>query len=158
MIVIGHCPNYNGLQFYNPVNGNFVSSIDYKLQPNVTSGAHYGYTYQPGTFIYHLDESTSIFAPKFALDSTVLVHTHSPPHKAKVIGIPSYNRPDIYTVVFQDGSISEYSDANNILEACPTSNIISPCSTLPTWIQDGANATLFLSDIVMFLHFFPVVA
>jgi hypothetical protein len=83
MIAIGHCPNSNGLQFYNPINGTFVSSIDYKLQHNVTSGACFGYTYQPGTFIYRLDESLFIFAPKFALDSTVLVHTHSPPHKSE---------------------------------------------------------------------------
>jgi hypothetical protein len=52
MIAIGCCPNSNGHQFYNPVNGTFVSSIDYKLQPNITSGAHFGYQYQPGTFIY----------------------------------------------------------------------------------------------------------
>ncbi len=28
MIAIGHCPKLNGLQFYNPINGTFVSSID----------------------------------------------------------------------------------------------------------------------------------
>jgi hypothetical protein len=65
MIAVGQCPNSNGLQFYNPINNTFVTSIDYKLQPNVMSGARFGYTYQPGTFIYRLDESTSIFAPKF---------------------------------------------------------------------------------------------
>jgi hypothetical protein len=70
-------------------------------------------------------------------DSTVLVHTHSPLHMAKVIGIPSYDRPDIYTAAFNDGSITEYSDSNNILEACPASNVTSPCSILPTWIQEG---------------------
>jgi hypothetical protein len=106
MIAIGRCPNSNGLQFYNPINGTFVSSIDYKFRSNVTSGTRFGYHYQPGTFIYRLDESTSVFAPKFALDSSVLVHTHSPPHVAKIIGIPSYDRPDIYTVAFNDGSIA----------------------------------------------------
>jgi hypothetical protein len=91
MILLGRCPNSSGLQFYNPRNGTFVSSIDYKIQPNVTCGAHFGYKYQPGLFIYRLDESTSIFAPKFALESTVLVHTHSPPSRATVIGIPTYD-------------------------------------------------------------------
>jgi hypothetical protein len=117
MIAIGCCPNSNGIQFYNPSNSTFVSSIDYRFQYHVTSGAKFGYNYQPGTFIYRLDESTSLFAPKFSLDSDALVHTHSPPHQAKVIGIPSYDRPDIYTVLFPDGSIAEYSDNNNILEA-----------------------------------------
>jgi hypothetical protein len=39
MIAVGRCPNSNGLQFYNPVSGTLVSSIDYKFQYNVTSGA-----------------------------------------------------------------------------------------------------------------------
>jgi len=37
MITLGRCPNSNGLLFYNPLNGTFVSSIDYTVQPNVTS-------------------------------------------------------------------------------------------------------------------------
>jgi hypothetical protein len=103
MIAIGRCPNSDGIQFYNPTNGTFVSSIDYKFQHHVTSGTRFGYKYQPGTFIYRLDETNSIFAPKFPLESQVLVHTHSPPHIAKVIGLPTYDRPDVYTVVFNDG-------------------------------------------------------
>jgi hypothetical protein len=63
MIAIGICPSSNGLQFYILANGTFVSSIDYKFQLHTTSGAHFGYKYQAGTFIYRLDESTSIFAP-----------------------------------------------------------------------------------------------
>ena len=80
----------------------FVSLIDYVLQPNVTSGVRFGYKYQPGTFIYRLDESTTIFQPQFPLDSQVLVHTHSPPHQATIVGAPTYDRPNIYTVSFQD--------------------------------------------------------
>jgi hypothetical protein len=49
MIVIGHCQNLNGLQFHITANGTFASSINCKLQPNSTSGAHFGYSYQPGT-------------------------------------------------------------------------------------------------------------
>jgi len=120
MIAVGWCPHSNGLQFYNPASGTFVSSIDYKFQTNTTSGAKFGYHYQPGTFIYRLDESNHIFTPRFNLDSNVLVHTHSPPHVAKIIGIPSYDRPAVYTVLFQDGTIAEYSDSNNILELAPT--------------------------------------
>lgn len=52
MIAIGKCQNLNGLQFYNPMNGTFVSSIDYVFQDHVTSGSRFGYKYQPGTFIY----------------------------------------------------------------------------------------------------------
>jgi len=110
MIAIGRCPNSNGIQFYNPTNGTFVSSIDYKFQNNVTNGEFFGLKYQSGTFIYRLDETTSIFAPKFLLDSSVYVHTHSPPSIAKVIGIPSYNAPNVYTVSFCDGTIAEYLD------------------------------------------------
>ncbi len=67
--------------------------------------------------MYHLDESTTVFAPKFPLESKVFVHTHCPPHIAKVIGIPTYDHPNIYTISFSDGPISEYSDQSKILEA-----------------------------------------
>jgi hypothetical protein len=130
MIVIVCCPNTNGLQFYNLVNGTFVSSIDYKLQPNIASGACFGYQYQPGTVIHRLDESTSVYAPKFTLDSTFVPPTHSPPQMVKVMIIPLYDQSNIYTVAFNDGSIAEYSDSNNILEACPAYNVTSPCSLL----------------------------
>jgi len=39
MITLGRCPHSNGLLFFNPQNGTFVSSIDYTFQPNVTRGA-----------------------------------------------------------------------------------------------------------------------
>jgi hypothetical protein len=117
MIAVGRCSNSNGIQFYNPANGKFVSSIDYKFQLNVTSGAYFGLKYQPGVFIYRIDESSSVFSPTYALDSSVYVHTHSPPSVAKVVGIPTYNTPNIYTVAFKDGSISEYTD--DLLSATP---------------------------------------
>jgi hypothetical protein len=103
MITLGCCPNSNGLLFYNPSNGTFISSIDYTFQHHVTRGSRFGHKYQPGTFIYRLDETTSVFPPKFPLKSNVLVHTHPPPHNAIVIGVPTYSQPDIYTVKFQDG-------------------------------------------------------
>jgi hypothetical protein len=144
MIAIGRCPNSNGIQFYNPSNGTFVSSIDYKFQNSVTSGAFFGLRYQSGTFIYRLDESTSIFAPKFLLDSSVYVHTHSPPSLATVIGIPTYNNPNVYTVTFKDGTIAEYTD--DLLSAATTS-LSQRKSLLPSWIKGGSNATLFLHDM-----------
>ncbi len=61
MIAVGCYPNSNDTHFYNPVNGTFVSSITYKWHS--TSGAHFGYHYQSGTFIYCLDESTTILTP-----------------------------------------------------------------------------------------------
>jgi len=145
MIAVGRCQNSNGLQFFNPINSMFVSSVDYNFQPHCMSGAHCGCKYQPGTFIYRLDETTSIFTPKYNLESTILVHTHSPPHQAKIIGIPSYDKPNIYTVAFADGSIAEYSDTEGILEAAPDSVSVDSSSLLPYWIQEGGNATLFLS-------------
>ena len=103
--------------------------------------------YQPGTFIYRLDESTSIFAPKFNIDSKVYVHSHSPPPIATVIGIPTYNtpEPDVYTVTFKDGSISEYT--SDMLSLAPSSPITSATTILPTWIKGGATATLFLNSM-----------
>ena len=83
-------------------------------------------------FVYQLDESTSIFTPKFPLDLEVLIHSHSPPHVAKIVGIPSYERPHIYTVLYLDGSISEYSDKYIILEAVPTINVTLRTSLLPS--------------------------
>ena len=152
MIAVGRCPNSDGLQFFNPTTGAIVSSIDYKFLYHTTSGARFGYTYQPGTFIYRLDESTTIHQPKFPLDSTVLIHTHSPPHMAKVIGLPSYDRPDIYTVLFADGSISEYSDQSNILEASCIHENLKQVSLLPSWVQHEANATLFLLNMTKPRH------
>jgi hypothetical protein len=67
MIAVGCCNHSNELFFYNPVNGTFVSWVDYHFQHNVTSGSFFGLKYQPGVFIYRLDESTSIFAQKFNL-------------------------------------------------------------------------------------------
>ncbi len=146
MIAIGRCPTSNGLQFYNPMNSTFVSSIDYTFQHNVTSGSRFGLKYQPGTFIYRLDESTTIFAPKFPLDSNVYVNTHSPPHLATVIGLPTYQNPDTYTVRFPDGTITEYLGSSDILTMAPMppkANI----SILPHWIKGGCTATLFLNDM-----------
>jgi len=75
MIAVGTCQNSNAIQFYNPSNGTFVSSIDYKFQNNVTNGAFFGLKYQSGTFIYPLDESTTVVAPKFLLDSCLCPHS-----------------------------------------------------------------------------------
>lgn len=67
MIAVGCCANSNSIQFYNPANGTFVSSVDFKIQHNVTSGAYFGLKYQPGVFIYRLDESTMISPRNFPL-------------------------------------------------------------------------------------------
>jgi hypothetical protein len=48
MIEVGKCQNSNGIQIYNPMNGTFVSSIDYVFQDHVTSGTRFSYKYQPG--------------------------------------------------------------------------------------------------------------
>jgi hypothetical protein len=88
-----------------------------------------------------------MYAPKFHLDSTVLVHIHTPPHKATVIGIPTYSHPNIYTVKFQDGTIAEYSSNSNILESVPETSHIDQPSILPEWIKGGCTATLFLHDM-----------
>jgi hypothetical protein len=148
MIAIGHCPNSNGIQFNNPQNGSFVSSIDYKFQPDLASGAHFGFEFQPGTFVYQLDESTSVFSPSFPLDSSALVHTHSPPPLATIVGIPTYDSPQVYTVAFKDGSICEYTE--DLLSLAPpisSSTMSSGSSLLPTWIKGGANVTFFLNDM-----------
>jgi hypothetical protein len=144
MIAVGRCSNLNGLLFYNPENSMFVSSVEYKFQLHATSGAHFKYKYQPGTFIYRIDETNSIFAPTFNIDSQVLVHTHSSPSLATVIGIPTYQNPNIYTVTFQDGSVSEYTA--DLLSAAPESST-TPSTLLPKWIQGGENATLFLEQM-----------
>jgi hypothetical protein len=65
MIAVGCFPHSTSLQYYNPANGTLVSSKDYKFQHNITSGSHFGLKYQPGVFIYRLDESTSILLQNF---------------------------------------------------------------------------------------------
>jgi hypothetical protein len=150
MIAVGHCPNSMGIQFYNPSNGTLVSSIDYKFQHNVTSGAHFGLKYQPGVFIYRLDESTFVFAPHFSLDTSMYVHSHSPPATAKIIGIPTYDHPNIYTIAFRDGSISEYTD--DLLSPVLDTTQLTPTSLLPKWITGGINVTLFLHNMLKLKH------
>jgi len=145
MIAVGRCPNSTGLLFYNPVNSTFISSIDYKFQAHTTSGSHFGYKYQSGMFFYRLDETNSIFSPKFPIESSVFVHTHSPPPVAKIVGIPSYDTPNIYTVAFKDGSLSEYTE--DLLSLTSPCKPESTTSLLPTWIKGGANATLFLTSM-----------
>jgi len=68
MITLGRCPTSDGLLFYNPINSTFVLSIDYPFQHHVTIGSRFGYKYQPGTYIYHLDEINSIFSPKITFE------------------------------------------------------------------------------------------
>ncbi len=145
MIAVGRCSNSNGLLFYDPENGTFASSIDYKFQLHTTSGVHFGYKYQLGTFFYRLDETNSIFAPKFAIDSSVYVHTHSPPTIAKIVGIPTYNTSNVYTVAFKIGSISEYTE--DMLSTAPENRQDGSPSLLPHWVKTGANATLFLQHM-----------
>jgi hypothetical protein len=88
--------------------------------------------YQPGVFIYRLDESTSIFATKFNLESSVYVHTHSPTSIGTIIGIPTYITPDVYTVTFKDDSISEFTV--DLLSAALILSTSSPSpSLLPAW-------------------------
>jgi hypothetical protein len=64
---------------------------------------------------------------------------------AKVVGIPTYNTPNLYTVGFKDGSISEYTD--DLLSAAPDLSSKPISSLLPSWIKGGANATLFLNNM-----------
>ncbi len=94
-----------------------------------------------------MDVTTAVYAPTFPLDSQVLVHSHAPPHKATIIGTPSYSRPDIYTVKFHDNSIAEYSLSDNILETLPLSSSIPSMSLLPDWVKGGSTATLFLTEM-----------
>jgi hypothetical protein len=118
-----------------------VSSIDYKFQHNVTSRAHVGLKYQPGIFIYSLDESTSIFAPKFPLESSVFVHTHSPHSVGSIVGIPLYDHPNVYTVSFKDGSISQYTE--DLLSLVPENCPVKPSTLLPPWVKGGCQCKLF---------------
>jgi hypothetical protein len=71
---------------------------------------------------------------------------YSPPHIAKVINIPTYDHPDIYTVTFADGSISEYSDQSNILEA------ISPCLFVGHLVdgEPPIYVGIYVDDIIYF--------
>jgi len=150
MIALGRCSNSNGLLFYNPANGTMVSSIDYKFQMNTTSGAYFGYKYQAGAFFYRPDETTSIFSPKYALDTPVYVHTHSPLSEATIIGIPTYDSPNIYNVAFKDGSLSEYTE--DLLSLAPVPLSSPEVNLLPSWLKGGAKVALFLHTITKPRH------
>ena len=81
-----------------------------------------------------------------------MVNTHSPLHVATVIGLPSYNRPDVYKVKFKDGFNAEYALSENVLEAVPTSCPTPAVSLLPDWIKGGSNVTLFLNSMTKPRH------
>jgi hypothetical protein len=80
----------------------------------------------------------------------VYLHSHSPPPIATVIGIPTYNTPDVYTVAFKDGSICEYT--SDMLSAVPDKVMSTSSTLLPSWIKWGANATLFLTHMAKPRH------
>jgi hypothetical protein len=87
-----------------------------------------------------------LFLLRSSIWNHLYVHTHSPPSIGTIIGIPTYPTPDVYTVKFKDGSISEYTA--DLLSAARISSI-SPSSSflLLAWIKGGALATLFLNDM-----------
>jgi len=97
-------------------------------------------------------ERSFIASHKFPLESNVLVHTHSPPHSATIIGVPTYSQPDLYTVKFQDGTIADNSVSCNLLEAAPSSCPTPITTTLPDWVKRGASATLFLNTMTKPRH------
>jgi hypothetical protein len=92
-----------------------------------------------------LDETSTIFTPQLQLDAAVLVNTQSPPHPATIIGLPSYDKPNIYTVSFPDDSIAEYS--TDLIESAPTSSVSATTKILPHWVKGGAITTLFLETM-----------
>jgi hypothetical protein len=94
MIAVGKCPNSNGLQFYNPANGTFVSSIDYKFQSVVTSGVYFG------LYIVWMNPPLSLLQNFLWIFQFMSIH--SPPSVAKIVGIPSYDNPHVYIVAFKD--------------------------------------------------------
>ncbi len=73
------------------------------------------------------------------------MHTHLLPSTAKIFGTPTYDSPNIYTVLFKDGSLLEYSE--DFLSVAPENRQDLFSLLLPYWIKGGANATLFLHDI-----------
>jgi hypothetical protein len=138
--------------FYNPKNGMIVSSINYKFQSNITSEAFFGFKYQPGIIIYCLDKTNSIFAPFFSLDFEVYIHSPSPPSIAKVVGIPTYTTPNIYTVVFKDGSISEYTA--DLLSAVPTCTQMD--ESMPFYIICQSHYMVLCKSIMIMFGLFPL--
>ncbi len=80
-----------------------------------------------------MDESTSVFSLSFPLDSSVLVHTHSPPSLATIVGFPTYDSPQVYTVAFKDVSVCEYTE--DLLTMAPPISSSTGSSLLPTWIK-----------------------
>jgi hypothetical protein len=62
---------------------------------------------------------------------------------ATVVGLPTYDHPDVYTVKFKDDAHAEYSLSENILEATNVLCPIPDTNILPDWIKG-----------VAMLHFF----
>ncbi len=62
-----------------------------------------------------------------------------------VVGISSYDHLEIYTVVFKDDFLAEYSASDNVLESLPASCPRPISSILPAWIKGGSTTTSFLS-------------
>jgi len=78
----------------------------------------------------------------------VYINTHSPPSLATVIGLPTYNNPDTYTVKFSDGTIAEYLGSSHDMSLAPDLSSQHTTSILPHWIKGGCTATIFLHENV----------
>ena len=66
------------------------------------------------------------------------------------IGFPTYAFPEIYTVSFLDGFISDYTA--DLLDLVPDGSTPKPPNLLPSWIKGGVNATLILHDMAKPSH------
>ena len=86
------------------------------------------------SFIARMKQLLS-FLQNYALDTRVYVHTHSPPPEATIIGIPTYESPNIYTVAFKDGSLSEYTE--DLLSLAPVPLSSPEVNLLPSWLKGG---------------------
>ncbi len=101
-------------------------------------------------------EAVSVFPPLIPLEFLNPLNRPllpvSPPHTATIVSIPSYDRPDVYTVKFSDGSLAEYSDTDNVMEADSVLSLTPQPAILQHWIQGGANATLFIHNMTKPKH------
>ena len=77
----------------------------------------------------------------------MLVHTHSPPHRGTIIGVPTYTQPDIYVMKFPDGTVVEYSASSEVLRVTTKPTSVEVSNILPDWVKGGAPATLFLNHM-----------
>ena len=148
-ICIGRDDTSNQMQFFHPPSRQLIYSDDFVLDKNLCSGPTFNLDYDGGLYLhkyrdYQDDENISPFPP----DHSMFVQSSSSPityTPCKILRIPD-KYGDMYTVVYDNGDIHQHGhwDLYDYDPSSPDFSNSPHDKTLPSWISNECNATIFL--------------